>query len=130
MKTATQLARERIEKIQKDYLNQLTFGSWNNSIYWFLQIIMIFFAMAFIGLAMVIPLDPISFIEKLDDATSVKITVHNDNIAGAMILMKLGIFVAGLGFLFAVVLCSKVRKRNSLLIQAKSDLNKVCDELV
>jgi hypothetical protein len=129
MKSASEIARQRIEKIQQRYLNQLTFGSWNNAIYWILQIIMIFCAIAFVALAMMIPSNPLTHTEHLNDSTSIQSTVHNDDVTMVMTLLRFGVFVAGIGFLFAAILCSKVRKRSNLLMQVKNDLQEVYDEL-
>lgn len=130
MKNTLEIARQRIEKIQQRYLNQLTFGSWNNSIYWLLQIIMLFFAVAFVALALYIPSDPITHTELINSSTSIQSTLHNDEVTMVVTLIRLGVFVAGFGFLFAAMLCSKVRKRSNLLIQVKYDLQEVYDELV
>lgn len=130
MKNTLEIARQRIEKIQQRYLNQLTFGSWNNAIYWILQIIMLFCAIAFVALALMIPSNPLTHIEHLNDSTSIQSTVHNDNVTMVMTLLRFGVFVAGIGFLFAAILCSKIRKRSNLLMNVKSDLQEVYDELV
>jgi hypothetical protein len=129
MKSATEIARQRIEKIQQRYLNQLTFGSWNNAIYWILQIIMLFGAITFVALAVILPSDPVTHTEQLNSSTSIQETLHNDNVTMVMTLVRLGVFIAGVGFLFAAMLCSKVRKRSNLLMQVKSDLQEVYDEL-
>lgn len=130
MKSTTEIARQRIEKIQQRYLNQLTFGSWNNTIYWVLQIGMIVFALAFLVLAILIPSDPFSYNEQINSSTSVRSTVHNDDVSLVMTLVKAFVFVAGLGFFFAAALCSKIRKRSNLLMNIKTDLQEVYDELI
>lgn len=129
MKTTTEIARGRIEKIQQRYLNELTFGSWNNGIYWLMQVVMIIFALAFLILALVIPSNPLSYNEQINSSTSLRSTVHNDDVTAVMYVVKAFVFLASIGFLFAAVLCSKVRKRSNLLMNVKSDLHEVYDDL-
>jgi hypothetical protein len=125
MKTELEFARERLERIEQIYLNQLALGTWNNSIYWIMQVIMILFAILFVGLALFIPSNPLSYTENINSRTSIHGTVHNDDITIIMLVIKVTAFVAGLGFICAAVLCSKVRKRSNLLFQLKTELKKV-----
>jgi hypothetical protein len=125
MKTDLEFARERLEKIEQHYLNKLALGSWNNSIYWILQVAMILFAILFIGLALFIPSNPLSYTENINSSTTIKGTLHNDQITTIMQSIKITAFIASLGFICASVLCSKVRKRSNLLSQVKTELRKV-----
>jgi hypothetical protein len=129
MISATEIARQRIEKIQQRYLNQLTFGGWNKTIYRILQFIMLFCTIAFVALALMIPSYPLTHTEQLNSSTSIQEMLYNDDATLVVTLVRLGIFVAGIGFLFAAMLCSKVCKRSNLLMQVKSDLQEVYDEL-
>jgi hypothetical protein len=46
-----------------------------------------------------------------------------------MTLLRFGVLLAGVGFIFAAALCSKVRKRSNLLMKVKSELKEVSDDL-
>lgn len=83
-----------------------------------LEILMYLLFLAAIVLLIMIPTDPLVFSEQLNNTTSISGSIHSDEIAGVMTLIKVMIFLISLPILFCAILLRRNRKKSALIDRA------------
>lgn len=82
------------------------------------EILLYLLFLAAIILLIMIPTDPLVFSEQLNNTTSISGSIHSDEIAGVMIMIKVMIFLISLPILFCAILLRRNRKKNALIDRA------------